>query len=98
MTAHLFTKIPSCEILPDQPAEHFTFRRGHWLFVSTKAPEDFNEYHFKIRDFFKSPSATVDWIAHLSEKSWFDPADFCAMIHRFRIATDSFGALSVGSD
>jgi len=88
-----FKKKPLCELLGNIPAEHFTFWRGKWLFVSTKADEDFNEYHFPIADFFNSPAATVDRLAHLSEKDWFDPKDFCAMIHRFRKATDSYGAL-----
>ena len=34
-------------------------------------------------------------VAHLHKKPWFDANDFCAMIHRFRKETDSFGALSV---
>lgn len=84
-----------CELLHDKPAKHFTYRRSKWLFVSTDAPEDFNEYHFEIADFFKSPGATIDWLAHLHEKPWFDANDFCAMLHRFRKETDSFGALSV---
>jgi len=95
MTRKQFHEIPMCEILHDKPAAHFTFRRGKWLFVSTEAPEDFNEYHFEIVNFFKTPAATVDWLAHLHEKSWFDPDDFCQMMHRFREATNSFGALSV---
>jgi hypothetical protein len=83
-----------CELLGNIPAEHFTFRRGKWMFVSTDAPEDVNEYHFPIAYFFQSPSATIDWLAHLNEKSWFDPKSFCDMIDRFREATDSYGALS----
>ena len=82
-----------CELLKTEPAEHFTHRRGKWLFVSTKAPEDFNEYHFEITSFFASPAASVDWLAHLSGKAWFDAADFCAMMRRFRKATDSYGAI-----
>jgi hypothetical protein len=93
LTKLKFKKQPMCELLHDRPAEHFTFRRDKWLFVSTQADEDFNEYHFEIVEFFSSPASTVDWLAHLSEKGWFDAADFCAMIHRFREATDSFGGL-----
>ena len=88
-----FKQIPMCEILHDIPARHFTCRDEKWLFVSTEAPEKGDEYHFPIADFFKSPSATVDWIAHLSEKHWFNPEDFCTMMHRFRKETDSFGGL-----
>jgi hypothetical protein len=77
-----FKRIPACELMPGEIAEHFTFRRGKWLFVSTEAPEDLGEYHFEIADFFKSPAATVDWLAHLSEKEWFEAKDFLAMMHR----------------
>jgi len=61
------------------------------MFVSTEAPEDVNEYHFEIARFFRSPATTVDILGHLSEKPWFDAPDFCAMMHRFREATDSYG-------
>jgi hypothetical protein len=87
-----FKKTPACELLPEYPAAHFTHRRGKWLFVSTGAPEDANEYHLEIDDFFKSPASTVDWLAHLSGKDWFDAKDFCAMMTRFRRATDSYNA------
>lgn len=88
-----FKKTPMCEILGTLPATHFTFRRGKWLFVSTEADEDINEYHFEIARFFASPSATTDWLARLSEKGWFKPGDFCRMMHRFREATNSYFSL-----
>jgi hypothetical protein len=88
-----FKQQPRCELEPDKVARHFTYRRGQWLFVSTEAPEDVNEYHLEIERFFRSPSSTVDWLAHLSQKHWFDPNDFLAMMHRFREATNSYFAL-----
>jgi hypothetical protein len=88
-----FKKTPMCELLTNVPAKHFTCQHGKWLFVSTQAPENWNDYHFEIADFFKSPIATIDWLAHLHEKGWFDADDFCAMMERFREATDSYGAL-----
>jgi len=91
-----FKKTPMCELLGNVPAEHFTYRRGKWLFVSTEADEDWNEYHFPIAGFFATPASTTDWLAHLSEKGWFDPKDFCKMLHRFRKATDSYFALQTG--
>jgi hypothetical protein len=66
---------------------------GNWMFVSLEAPEKPTDYHFEIKDFFKSPASTIDWLAHLNEKAWFDANDFCDMMHRFREATDSYGAL-----
>jgi hypothetical protein len=88
-----FKQQPRCELEPDKVARHFTCRSGRWVFVSTEAPEDANEYHLKIEHFFRSPSNTVDWLAHLSEKGWFNPDDFLAMMHRFREATHSYGVL-----
>jgi hypothetical protein len=88
-----FNKTPRCELLPAKPAQYFTCQDGKWLFVSLEAPEKLTDYHFEIADFFKSPASTIDWLAHLSEKEWFDPHDFLAMIHRFRKATDSYGGL-----
>jgi hypothetical protein len=88
-----FNKVPVCEVLGDKPAAHFTHRRGKWMFVSTEADEDANEYHFEIERFFHSPEATLDWLAHLSEKNWFDAEDFVRMMHRFREATGSFCSL-----
>jgi hypothetical protein len=67
---------------------------GNWVFVSLDAPENVgSDYTFEIDDFFKSPSSTVDWLAHLHEKAWFDANDFCAMLSRFREATGSYGCL-----
>lgn len=88
-----FKKVPMCELLLDKPARHFTHRRGKWMFVSTEAPEDPDEYHFEIRRFLGTPEATIDWLAHLQEKNWFDANDFCVMMHRFREATGSFSSL-----
>ena len=88
-----FPKTPMCELLRDKAATHFTHRRGKWMFVSTEAPEDDAEYHFEIARFFASPAATVAWLAHLSEKGWFDAEDFVRMMRRFRAATNSYFAV-----
>lgn len=88
-----FKQTPMCELLHDKPAEFFTCQDGKWLFVCLEAPEKFSDYHFEISEFFRSPTATVDWLAHLHEKAWFDPKDFLEMIHRFRHAADCYGGL-----
>jgi hypothetical protein len=82
-------RIESVSELPD----HDPTPVGDWIFVSLAAPERWNDYNIEISQFFKSPSATVDWLAHLHEKHWFDANDFCAMLDRFREATDSYFAL-----
>jgi hypothetical protein len=74
--------------LPDDPDPV-----GNWVFVSADVPEHLTDYTFEIADFFKSPSSTVDWLAHLHEKAWFDANDFCAMLARFREATGSYCCL-----
>ena len=43
-------------------------------------------YAFCISRFFESKYETVDWLAHLNEKQWFDPKDFLNMMERFRNA------------
>jgi hypothetical protein len=88
-----FKKTPMCELLRDRPAQFFTYQDAKWLFVSLEAPEKFNDYHFEIDDFFRSPASTVDWLAHLGEKGWFDARDFFNMIHRFREAADCYFCL-----
>jgi hypothetical protein len=47
-------------------------------------------YYIEFHRFFASPAATVDWLAHMHEKSWMDWPDFMAMMHRFRAATASY--------
>jgi hypothetical protein len=87
-------KKPMCELLKNKPAEHFTCRRGKWLFVSTESPEDIDEYHFEIDRFFRSTSSMLDWMGHLAEKPWFDGTDFCRMLKRFRNAAGIRGHLT----
>jgi hypothetical protein len=80
-------------VSPSELSMEDYFPVGNWIFVSEASPEQMTDYCFEIADFFKSPAATVDWLAHLAEKAWFDADDFLSMIHRFREATGSFGAL-----
>jgi hypothetical protein len=92
----MFKKTPICEICGNKPATSFShFRPGNikgvsgWLFtcICTDETED---YYIKLADFFSSPPATVDWLAHVNEKTWVDWSDFMAMMDRFREATDSY--------
>lgn len=43
-------------------------------------------YDVSFCAFFSDPAETVDWLAHLSEKSWFDWTDFSEMMIRLRTA------------
>lgn len=89
-----FRKTPLCELSGDSPADCFSFRKGRWVFLADrKVPQLGNEYRFSIEGFFRAPASTVDWLAHLSEKSWFNATEFCDMMERFRRATDSYFCL-----
>jgi hypothetical protein len=90
-----FKKVPVCEECGREPAVSFSFFRdadeemGHWRFVGY-CTNDLEIYWLWIGEFFMSPAETVDAIAHLSQKTWAQHADFARMIIRFRKATDSF--------
>lgn len=91
-----FKKTPVCEICKKEPAITFscigTPAKLKWKFAGDcSAKTEF--YYIQLTAYFKSPAATVDWLAHMHEKNWFDASDFLEMIHRFRKATDSEFAL-----
>jgi hypothetical protein len=85
-----FKHQPICE-LTGGPAEFFVYQNRRWMFLATSAPEFASDYSVEIDRFFDSPSSTVDWLAHLHEKAWFQADDFFDMLDRFRTSTDSFG-------
>lgn len=66
---------------------------GEWSFVSIDANEKAYDYHIELRELIKSPEAFVDWLAHLSEKTWFDPRKFFAFFERFREKNNLYGSL-----
>lgn len=66
---------------------------GQWKFVSISAPERPSDYSVRLRELVKSPEALVDWLAHLDEKTWFDPAKFFAFFTRLRRDNKLFGSL-----
>ena len=55
---------------------------------SQKCPDN---YIILFTRFFKSPAATVDWLAHLAEKGWIEDNAyaFFEMMENFRTATGS---------
>ncbi len=85
-----FNKQPFCEVCLDEPATSFSWIGKKWTFTGdcTRTTED---YYILFEQFFKSPEATVDWLAHMNEKQWMDWPDFMNMMDRFRAATNSFG-------
>ena len=99
VTEPKFKVVPVCEVCNRQPAVSFSFFRpceevvdGGWRFACSCTTE-FESVYVPFGDFFKNPSATVDWLAHLGEKTWFEGDDWFAMMGRFRKATDSYNSL-----
>lgn len=66
---------------------------GEWSFVSTDAEDHAYDYYIELRALLKSPEALVDWLAHLNEKSWFEPRKFFAFFERLRRENNLYGAL-----
>jgi hypothetical protein len=95
----MFKKIPLCELCHKEPAISFSYidpaaggAPSGWLFTCNCA-NDAESYYIKVADLFASPAATVDWLAHMQEKTWMNWPNFMTMMDRFREATDSYGAL-----
>jgi len=94
-----FIRTPLCEECESKTATLFcSFEddRGKFLwYFSCDDCERPNEiYEIEISHFFKSPSATVDWLSHLHEKTWMNWSDFMEMMYRFRAATNSYMSTS----
>ena len=94
----MFKKTPSCELCSAEEATAFSLiaisgqpMDGEWKFVGACSNEN-EEYYIEIERFFKNPPASVDWIAHMHEKSWMNWQSFMDMMTRFRAATNSFGS------
>lgn len=91
----MFKKTPICEECGKGEAVSFSFvgeyspiGKGHWKFCC-ECTESTESRFIQIDQFFSSPSATVDWMAHMHEKTWMDWNDFMNMMTRFREATGS---------
>jgi len=91
----VFKRKPICEMCGEAKAIEFNFflstngeTKCHFACGSLLEPE---MYSITIERFFQSPAHTINWLAHLSEKNWFDPDNFFEMMTRFRQATNSFG-------
>jgi transcription elongation factor Elf1 len=90
-----FDKTPKCEVCGKEKAISFSCMTKtaseitDWKFCGMCTAES-EKYYIKIDNFFSSPGATVDWLAHMHEKNGMDWKNFMAMIIRFREATGSF--------
>lgn len=65
---------------------------GEWIFTSGNS-EQTSDYAVLVGEIVRSPEAFVDWMAHLSEKTWFKPDRFFAFMERFRRENDLFNHL-----
>lgn len=86
----MFDKIPKCEACGQNEAISFSYfaegmNDGTWRYTCA-CTTDSETYFVMIKDFFATPAATVDWLAHLGEKTWMDWHDFNAMMCRLRDA------------
>ena len=63
---------------------------GNWEFVAVDAPEQ-NDYSIPVDGLSKNPEAMVDWLAHMSQKSWFKPDEFFDFINKFRNENGIYG-------
>ena len=95
----MFKKEPICEVCGRKEATSFSLIinnpdsfKGEWKFVCDCTTQS-EDYYIPIENFFSRGAATVDWLAHMSEKPCMDWKSFMDMMYRFRDATDSYGAL-----
>jgi len=95
----MFKKKPMCEVCGEKEATSFSFiPTGNDLDIGNgkftcECTSNEEKYYIPISDFFSSPSATIDWLAHLQEKPWVDWNNFMKMMDRFRTSTESFNFL-----
>ena len=63
--------------------------KAEWQFICGSCPDEF--YDIQASRFFKSPEATVDWMAHLHEKRWFSPVKFFEFMDSMRTNGGFYG-------
>ena len=88
----LFPKIPRCEVCKSEPATSLSVickdGADSWVLAGA-CTEGREQYYVTFDSMFESPAETVDWIAHLSEKTWFSPREFFSVVRRLRAVTSS---------
>ena len=84
-------KCESCGRQTDFMAGFFSCdsHKQRWSFECSTCPSI--GYVVAVNRFFSSPGGTVDWIAHLSEKRWFNAGEFVKFIHWVRGAASGEG-------
>lgn len=93
-----FEKVPRCEACSEEDAISFSSlspnggKMSDWKFCGACTSEA-EHYFIPIDDFFRSPSTTVAWLAHMHQKTGMDWLSFQDMMTRFADATNSEGKL-----
>jgi hypothetical protein len=79
-----FKNEPKCEACGGNATvlSHSYRTRDGWRIICNECACD--SYDISLEAFTGSASETIDWLAHVSGKTWFDPADFFAAIRRLR--------------
>ena len=90
----MFTSEPLCEVCGRETATAFVGFRigsdpkvGRWQFTCGRERDAAESESFSIAEFFSSPQAMVDQLAHLQESSRIDWKPFMDMLVRLRAAT-----------
>ena len=65
---------------------------GEWEFVSLDAPSN-NDYNIAVKELVHSPEALVDWLAHISEKTWFSSEKFFKFMYNFRAVNNLYNMI-----
>lgn len=61
----------------------------HFVAKGQKVSNDF--YQVETKTLFSSPESTIDWLAHLYSKRWFDAEKFFSFIYKFRAHNRLYG-------
>ena len=58
----------------------------NWKLTCHSCSDENERYYYQIsvKDFFKSPSNTIDWMSHLNKKRWMNWNDFMKMMEFYR--------------
>jgi hypothetical protein len=68
-------------------------KTGEWYFLGPNAQESQDDYSVAVVELLSGPEKFVDWMAHLNEKTWFQPDKFFDFFDRLRSENDLYGAL-----
>lgn len=81
-----------CEVCENEEAYSFSFfdsdNYKRICKLTGECTIDSEKYYIEFKRFFNSPQSMTNWIAHMSEKQWFNKEDFITKLIKFRTAGD----------